>query len=166
MVTKVSSAMQDTTVGGVVQVVNVMDGAVATGTTVIPHNDTIPQNTEGTEFMTLAITPTNASNKLIITVKAFLTQGTVPNWLLGALFQDTTASALAVSQAGYVRTTITTGFMIDIKHYMTAGTVSTTTFKFRAGSDAASTVTFNGQGGTRKFGGVLASSMTIEEIKV
>jgi hypothetical protein len=35
-------------------------GAVATGTTQIPIDDTIPQNTEGDQYLSLAITPTNA----------------------------------------------------------------------------------------------------------
>ena len=50
----------------VVQVVNVMDGALATGTTVMPTDDTIPQITEGDEYMSLAITPKNALNILVI----------------------------------------------------------------------------------------------------
>ena len=54
--------------GKVVQIVNVQDGAVATTTTAIPLDDTIPQNTEGGEFMTLAITPTSATSKLRIDV--------------------------------------------------------------------------------------------------
>ena len=54
--------------GKVVQVVHVQDGASATGTTTHPIDDTIPQNTEGDEYLTLAITPTNASNKLLIEV--------------------------------------------------------------------------------------------------
>ena len=35
-------------------------------TTVIPFDDTVPQNDEGTEIITLAITPTSTSNKLVI----------------------------------------------------------------------------------------------------
>ena len=54
--------------GGVVQVVNTTTGAVATGTTTMPQDDTIPQNTEGDEYMTLAITPKDATNKLKIDV--------------------------------------------------------------------------------------------------
>ena len=50
----------------VVQVVNVKDGEVATGTTQIAADDTIPQNTEGDEYMTLSITPKSTSNILLI----------------------------------------------------------------------------------------------------
>ena len=35
------------------QIVNSQTGAVATGTTTIPFDDTIPQNTEGTEFLSV-----------------------------------------------------------------------------------------------------------------
>ena len=52
--------------GKVLQVVHVESGAVLTHTTVMPSDDTINTNTEGGELYTLAITPANASNKLII----------------------------------------------------------------------------------------------------
>ena len=40
-----------------VQMASVGYSAVATGTTALPQDDTIPQNTEGTEFLSVAITP-------------------------------------------------------------------------------------------------------------
>ena len=52
----------------VVQVVNVQSASYATGTTALPMDGSIPQISEGNEFMTLAVTPTSASNKLIIHV--------------------------------------------------------------------------------------------------
>jgi hypothetical protein len=50
---------------------------------------------------------------------------------------------------------------------MTSGTVSATTFKVRAGirSGGSGTVTFNGTSGSRLFGGTIASSITVTEIK-
>jgi hypothetical protein len=47
---------------------------------------------------------------------------------------------------------------------MTSGTTSATTFKVRAGANAAGTTTFNGTAGARLFGGVMASSMVIREV--
>ena len=81
--------------GAVVQVVNTTSVAVATGTTTIPLDDTIPQNNEGTEFLTLAITPTNASNKLKIEVSGLWGTSADTNWVILALFQDSTANALS-----------------------------------------------------------------------
>jgi hypothetical protein len=147
--------------GKVVQVVNTETGAMATGTTIIPFDDTIPQNTEGTQFMSLAITPTSATNNLKIEVRIFATV-TGTTWMIAALFQDTTANALATVAA--FTSTSTAGSPIVLTHYMAAGTTSATTFKVRVGPNAAATVTFNGQSGARIFGGVAASSITITEI--
>jgi hypothetical protein len=149
--------------GSTVQVVNVMNGAVATGTTVIPHDDTIPQKTEGIEFMTLAITPTHASNKLVIQWTANIATNGAKQ-MLTALFQDTTANALAVLLEYNSNTNA--GVVMSGTHYMAAGTTSATTFKLRCGPQAASTMTFNGYSAGRLYGGVMASSMTITEIKV
>lgn len=152
------------TAGKIVQVVNVMDGAVATGTTVQPNDDTIPQNDEGDEYMTRSITPTNSSNKLIIEVIAnvstALTGGNAT--IVGSIFQDSTAGALATTIDNSGGTSLPQ--ILTIRHYMTAGTTSSTTFKFRFGVSSAGTNTFNGFGGVRKAGGALASSITITEI--
>ncbi len=159
--TKVPTVMVDT--GGVVQVVNTQTGALLTGSTTIPNDDTIPQNTEGNEFMTLAITPKAATNKLKIEVVVNLAVATTGN-LIAALFQDSTANALA-AVATYTATS-NGNFQLTFTHYMTAGTTSATTFKVRAGCNNAGTVTFNGAIGARLYGGVMASSITITEIAV
>jgi hypothetical protein len=148
--------------GSVLQVVNTQSGAVATGTTVMVLDDTIPQITEGNEYMTLAITPTNASNKLLITVCAIFTHNQSGTWFLGALFQDSTANAL--TSFTNFQQTATAACILCFTHYMTAGTTSSTTFRFRAGGHQAGTTTFNGQSGGRLLGGVMASSITIMEI--
>ena len=150
--------------GAVVQVVNVQTGAVATTTTTMPFDDTIPQNNEGGEFMTLAITPTSATNKLKIDVVIQIAASATNRLLMSALFQDSTASAIKVSVAS--EHLANNPMIMSFQHMMTAGTTSATTFKVRAGPDGACTLTFNGSGGNRKFGGVIASSMTITEIAV
>ena len=155
--------------GSVVQVVNTQTGAVATGTNVIPDDDSIPQQTggdggdgEGDEYMTLAITPNNASNKLKIDVVVF-GNANASGRIGAALFQDSTAGALAAGKSSGAAVDVPR--QVSFTHYMTAGTTSTTTFKVRAG-DASGTFTFNGEGAARKYGGVMASSITITEVKV
>ena len=148
--------------GSIVQVVNVMDGAVETGTTVMVWDDTIPQNTEGDEYMTLAVTPGNASNNLKIEVVMIGTHSVDGRFHI-ALFQDSTADAIAAATSDF-RTTATSG-TVAFTHFMAAGTTSATTFKVRAGAVSAGTFTQNGAAGARKFGGVNASSITITEIK-
>lgn len=147
--------------GSIVQVVNVQDGALSTGTTVMNDDDTIPQNTEGDEYMTLAITPTNASNKLKIEVVVNMACSASGN-TMAALFQDATADALTASHI--FQGTANGGVIHTLTYYMTAGTASATTFKVRAGLDRAGTTTFNGVSGGRLLGGVNLSSITITEI--
>lgn len=146
--------------GAVVQVVNTQSGAVATGTTLIPLDDTIPQITEGNEYLTCAITPTDAANLLRIDIVMFLSCSNA-NWLSIALFQDSTANALAANSAH--QPTATGMLVVTLTHFMTAGTIIATTFRVRGGLNSAGTMGFNGSGG-RKFGGVASSSITITEI--
>jgi len=149
--------------GKILQVVNAQTGAVATGTTTVPKDDTIPQSGEGDEYITLAITPGNALNTLLVEAEINLSHaGGAGTTLAVALFQDSIAGAIAASfdsQSEGGRPGVVT-----LSHKMVAGTTSAITFKMRAGSDTAGTMTFNGQGGARIYGGVLASSITIMEI--
>lgn len=146
----------------IVQIRYTQTGAVNTGSTAMPIDDTIPQNTEGDEYMTLAITPTNANNKLLIEA-SFQGANSAVNHVGVALFQDATANALA---AQFVTVPAANqSFTTFLRHEMTAGTTSVTTFKIRAGRQNTGTITFNGLSGSRIFGGVMASSIRITEIK-
>ena len=62
--------------GHVIQYAYNQTGAVATGTTNFPEDDTIPQITEGDEFLTQAITPKSASSTISIEVHIFYSQST------------------------------------------------------------------------------------------
>lgn len=151
--------------GTTIQTVHTQTGAVATGTTTMALDDTIPPITEGNEYLTRAITPTNASNKLVIEVEAILASSFAGAIIMiGALFQDSTSAALTASfeHMGAVNSPI----KITIKYEMVAGTTSPTTFKFRAGIGAAGTTTLNGQAGGRLMGGVANSIIRITEYKV
>tara|TARA_R110000782_G_scaffold115300_1_gene205384 strand:+ start:48 stop:545 length:498 start_codon:yes stop_codon:yes gene_type:complete len=147
--------------GMVIQVKNFQTSAVDTTTSTIPHDDTIPQNTEGKEFMSLAITPTSSTSKLLITMTV-LGSMTSASYIVAALFKDNDANALTASntdiRAANYPTTLT------FSHYMEAGTTNEITFKVRAGADSAATFTINGVNGARRFGGVAPSSITITEI--
>src|SRR6185295_171607 len=148
--------------GMVAQIVGTGFSAVATGATTIPLDDTIPQNTEGTEFMTQSITPKSTTNILLIEIVAMLSTSTAKT-AIGALFQDSTANALAAVSA-YIDTG--TGMrMVSLMYSMAAGTTSSTTFKFRAGPDAAATMTFNGSSGSRLYGAISKSYIKITEYR-
>ena len=149
--------------GIVVQTVFSQDGELATGAaggTSPAIDDTIPQNTEGTEFMTCSITPKSASNRLKIEVNYSASANTA-TWMAGFLCQDAIADSLAATH--YYAPTSTGIYNISFTHWMTAGTTDSTTFKLRIGSNTSSTVSFNGSSGTRIGGGNMASSITITE---
>jgi hypothetical protein len=149
----------------IVQRVSTTSTSAATGTTVMPVDDSIPQNTEGIEWMTIAITPTNSNNKLVIKSVAHQSHTTTDAFRILALFKDTDPDALAVGVSNTYREAASMA-QTELRHEMVAGTTSEITFKIRGGCPSAGTMTFNGISGTRRFGGTLASYITVEEITV
>lgn len=150
--------------GVAVQVAQSETGALATGTTIIPFDNTIPQNTEGDQYMTCTITPKSSTNILIIEVCANIGMPSVIQNVAAALFQDSTANALATANTG-LDATAGGGRLMNFSHKMLAGTTSATTFKVRIGVQVSGTLTFNGIGAGAFFGGTYASSITITEYK-
>jgi hypothetical protein len=150
--------------GFAIQMQSVLYSAVATGTTTLPNDDTIPQNTEGDQYMTLSFTPKSATSTLVIEVSAFLSSSVVGQNMYAALFQDSVANALA---AGGDRTDATTGTTrtLSFKYTMTSGTTSAISFKVRCGGNGAGTTTFNGVSGARLLSTTPKSSIVITEYK-
>ncbi len=149
-----------------VQQIRTMSATVFTITTVIPHDDTIPQNTEGDEVISITITPKNASNILNFQFSAYGGMAVANSGPAAALFQDTTVDALAASvgssDAGTVRPAL-----IFLDHTMSAGTTSTTTFKIRCGPLSATTLFINADNtGTRIFGGVSFATLIVSEYTI
>jgi len=142
-----------------VQMVNTQTGALATGTTIMPMDNTIPQITEGDQYMTRTITPNNASNELLIEVVLCAATST-SGYFQVALFVGSTADALA-AVSSYKAANETQ--VIAFAHKVAAGVTSELTFRVRASSTLAGTTTFNGFAAAAKLGGVMASSITITE---
>ena len=145
---------------GVMQVQETTSSAVATGSTQITLDDSIPQNTEGNEIVTVSITPKSAYSTLIIEAQAVVSHPTAAA-MIGALFQDSTANALVAIEHSYAANQ---RVPVLLKHKMTSGTTSATTFKFRVGSSAAGTLTVNGFGGSRELGGTMNTFIRVTEI--
>lgn len=148
--------------GKLVQQVYAEYSAFASGSTVIPLDDTIPQNTEGTEFMSVSITPTSTSNYLLIQVNSQLSISDGTYVMIGALFRDSVASALA---ANYQYIAALDGAApLTISHRLLAPSTSAITFKFRAGpSNAAATIRQNGNT-ARLLGAIPKSTIVVTEI--
>lgn len=150
------------TTGLIGQIVSTTSGALTTATSTINYDDTIPQNTEGTEIFTRSITPTSASSTLVIEVVINAAVASA-NDIVIALFQDSTANALAV--ASFYMDSAGGRGTVRLRHQMAAGTTSSTTFKVRVGTAGGVAFDINGSGGgARRFGGVFISGIYITEI--
>ena len=145
-----------------VQVVFAEDGDVATGTTTIPNDTSIPQNTDGTECLTRTITPTNSSNNLLVQAICFISPPG-GKYVAAAIFHDSVADALASS---FSHAGTSEAECLVISHLMAAGTTSEKTFKLRFGASTSGTNTLNGVSSGGYYGGSLATSITISEIRV
>lgn len=148
----------------IAQVVTATSSSTSTGTTQIPADTSIPQNTEGTEFLTCAITPTNSGSTLIVSAEIMGSSGTAGRIIAAALFRDSTADAIAVGTATSTGSNVDAPFTIPVRAVVTAGSTSATTFKIRMGMNNSGTVTFNGTGGAATYGAITKSSIVITEV--
>ena len=162
----ISGASLTGVTGKIVQIVNVLDSTYASGTTLIPNDATIPQITEGDQYMTLAITPTSATNKLLIywNIGIQATNGT--SVCYSALFNTDTHATNALASVGSQDGGANNQQHTSGMHYMTAGVTSAMTFTIRAGNSVAGTYSFNGAAGSDRHSTSGQSSITITEIAV
>lgn len=149
---------------GIIQVVNTTSNSVVTTGTAFPIDDSVPQNSEGGELLTRAITPAATTNKLLIRAVIPYTSSAGTTCGIG-IFQDSTAGALAAATGS--NDDNTGQGTATVEHYMDAGTTSATTFKVRGGCSSGNFhMNASTTGGTRAFGGVSNATITITEIVV
>jgi len=133
----------------------------ASGTTTIPFDNTTPQNTEGTEFMTTNFVPIKAFSKIEIDCNMFvaISVGNVAN--LNALFKSGNANALTV---GFCLSSVADGGQqTTLKYVDTLSSTSAVDYSVRCGGSGASTTYFNGISSGARFNGAFYSSITIKE---
>jgi|19_taG_2_1085344.scaffolds.fasta_scaffold137144_1 hypothetical protein len=151
--------------GKVLQIVYDLDGDDASGTTAIPADDSIPQqSSEGDLYMSRTITPTSATSVLRIDVLTIITSSASNQIMITALFKDSTENALAVA---WMTETPDTNqqVAISLTHHIVAGSTSEQTFKVHCGAPSGTTY-FNSRTsypGGQMFGGIPQSSITITE---
>jgi hypothetical protein len=151
-----------TGVGKVLQVVFTLSSAVDSTTTTIPLDDTAPTNTEGKEFMTLAITPSVVGSKLLIIVKAMLDHDITGSTVIAALFKDSEVNSQAVGSSIDFGDIGPAG--VTIFHVVDSSGLVPETWKVRGGLVETGTCTFNGALTNRLFGTTVKSSIIIAEI--
>lgn len=144
----------------VLQQVSASSSAYASGTTTTPADDTIPQQTEGNEFLTVTITPKASTSTLLVEVNANCSSSAAGT-MTSAVFRDSGANAVA-AQGQYLATNEV--FVSVVRVFVAASSTSATTFKLRVGCNNAGTVALNGVSGARLYGGAAMSTITVTEI--
>ena len=134
----------------------------------IPADSTKPQNTEGSQTATAAITPSNSSNLLRITATTNIHKGTSSAYAVMCIFRDSDSDAMASQMFGIDNSATPQAGTIMCQ--VTAGSTSSTTFKLRIGTESGAYASNQGAAGTAlagvNYGGTLGNSILVEEIKV
>lgn len=146
--------------GCVVQVVQTVLTTSVSCATLLPADNTIPQNNEGNEILSISITPSSASNKILIRVNVFGTTSGAAHFT-AAVFKDSDVNALTTSGGG----TYFYDHLAALEYLDTAGTTSAITYKVRAGASANILYINSDYVGTRRYGGTAHTGITLMEIK-
>lgn len=148
--------------GDVVQRNNVVFTSAQDIASVTPQDDTIPAVTEGAQVTTATILPMSATSLLRISAQAHGAVNATNSWTIH-VHRDGATNAIAASNVDGASGEVHANEM-DV--FVNALSTASTTFALRAGPDGANTLTINGVGGTRIFGGVVNSFLRLEEIWV
>jgi hypothetical protein len=149
--------------GSIVKMVTTETASVVTcATTGTTLDDTIPAITDGVQILSRTITPTNASNILLFSISGFGFCNSGANATVH-LHKD---GAAAIASTALVYGNNTGNFKLE--HSEAAGGTSAQTWTVRLNpSNAGNTIYVNASdgSGTRAFGGVASTKITILEIK-
>lgn len=150
--------------GSVIQTVITKSSAVASSTGTAVDDDSIPTLSECPVISALNtdITASSSSNTLIITAVLNLDLAAT-NTFIVCLFLDSSTAAIAAARYSTEGTARPNTVVIQFS--VNPSDTSAHTYKIGIGGTSGGVATVNGNGGSRKLGGVLYSSVKIEEIK-
>ena len=149
--------------GNAVQEQVISSSAFVSTNAIIPFDSTIPQITEGSLLLTLAITPTKATNRLVFNFSTFATTAVVNNATF-ALFEGAGPNAIWASNEvpGGLNFMIMSSFLFS----KIAGTTSPLTYTIRFGALAGIFVYINGNNVGINYGSATSTSLLITEYEV
>jgi hypothetical protein len=149
--------------GGVIQTSYAEYLANTNLTAIIPVDDTIPQNTEGTQIVQATISPLYITSRILVRFQG-MCSGSVNNLVnTVALFRDAVASALCAVDQHNAGTNFRS--IISFEYLDSPSSTSALTYKVRTGPNTAGTIRFNGSSAGRDFGGAARTTLTLQEIK-
>lgn len=148
-------------IGTVVDSVSVSTASQAVMTAVIPFDTSIPQITEGTQKLSVSITPKSTTNQLRIRLS-----GTASVSIVGGAAFAVFAGAAANAILAGLNVVATAGYLVTLagEIIITPGSTSPITISVRYGPTSAGNMWLNDTGGGI-FGGSAQTTLTVEEIK-
>ena len=144
----------------------VAGATVLSGT--IPKDDTIPQVTEGTQFLSVVITPNYVGSRVTVTVVAQVRETTnTGDHVAVALFKDGAANAVRTGSVTLSIANLAQG-TVHLKYSFVTASLTPITFTVRGGGDAG-TVTLNsvtdGSAVVSDYGSTISSWIEVTEAK-
>jgi len=128
----------------------------------IPGDDTKPQQSEGTEIVTVSITPKLPDSLLRLTAWLPLVQNPVNSAVtaIGSFYRDAAVDPIASGACAFNGAeNVPFALMAEV----TAGSTSPSVFKLRYGPVENYTLWLNGNATSRMFGGALSATLIVDE---
>jgi hypothetical protein len=132
----------------------------STSSFVAAGSNTIPQQTDGIEVLSITVTPKAATSKIRVDAIVPASCNTNATWFV-SLFRDGGANALVTVPASH-----NASFMLPapLTFEVAAGSIALTTFKIRIGlAQSGSSLFLNSSSGTPFFGGSIRATMALTE---
>jgi hypothetical protein len=128
--------------------------------TTIPVDDTVPQIGEGTEILSVAITPIKSTSRIRARFQGFASLDAGNN-IIVALFKDGAANAVRAST--FRPANLGQPASVTLEYEFAPASTNEITFSLRAGSNSGA-LRFNGTDSARLFGGAAAATLVAEEL--
>lgn len=133
-------------------------------TPTIPFDDTIPQITEGTQIISLAITPRFADSTIFLNFRGEYSISLITHGAC-AIFRDSISNAIA-AEIGTIISSGTLCGVLAATRMDAPATTNPVTYTVRVGPQNAGTMRMNGSSTVRVFGGAARTTLVAQEIKV
>lgn len=147
--------------GGMLQSVSATYTTSTALATTIPLDDTIPQNTEGTEILSVSITPKSASSTIEVEFQCTGASASAQTMIV-ALFKDSGADAIAANAVAGSGSGAKPN-LLRLIHREASGSKTARTYKINVGMNSGS-ITMNGATTGRYMGGVNACYLIAREV--
>lgn len=131
-------------------------------TAIIPSDNTIPQNSEGTQIVSQSIAPISSLNKIRVKYSGFFS-GYAISAVVVALFRAGNADAIATAYSTIGATDW--GVVVSFEYMDSPASLSSLVYSVRGGPVNSNAVVVNAFYSGSRFGGTLLQTLSLEEIK-